>query len=76
MHCPQHGLERFEIKIIKKYNVSPDLIKPKFRSRPKPDLSCIVVGRDVEYTEIRDYLVRYFNETGLINNIISMRFRV
>ncbi|MCL6579222.1 MAG: hypothetical protein K6T73_07530 [Candidatus Bathyarchaeota archaeon] len=76
MRCPQHGLERFEIKIIKKYNVSPDLIEPKFRTRPKPDLSGIVVGKNVGYDQIKDYLARYFYETGLMNNIISMRLRV
>ncbi|MEM2702758.1 MAG: hypothetical protein QXR45_06325 [Candidatus Bathyarchaeia archaeon] len=74
--CPSHGLERFEIKVIKKYNVDPDLIEPKYRRRPKPGLSRVVVGRNVGLPEVKDYLVRYFQEIGLIESVISMKFRV
>jgi len=74
--CPRHGLERFEIKVIKKYNVDPDLIQLKYRRRPTPGLSGVVVGRNVGLPEVKDYLVRYFQEIGLIESVISMKFRV
>jgi hypothetical protein len=76
MKCPEHGLERFKIKVIKKYNVSPEVIAPKFRTRPKYELSGIVVGRNVGNTEIRDYLVQYFRDAGLMEKIVSMRLQV
>jgi len=74
--CPEHGLERFKIKVIKKYNVNPALIMPKFRTRPKYELSGIVVGRNVQETEITDYLAHYFREAGLMERVLSMRLRV
>lgn len=71
--CPEHGLERFKIKVIKKYNVNAKLIMPKFRTRPNYELSSIIVGRNVEPTEIRDYLVQYFRETGLMEKVLSIK---
>lgn len=73
MRCPEHGYERFKIKVIRKYNVSPNAIQPKFRTKPKPDLSGVIIGRSVNETEVTDYLVRYYRESGVINSIISMR---
>ena len=74
--CPEHGLERFKIKVIKKYNVSPQIIAPKYRTRPKYELSSLVVGRNVRETQIRDYMVQYFKEAGLMDRILSMRLNV
>jgi len=74
--CPEHGLERFKIKVIKKYNVNPELIAPKFRTRPKYELSSVVVGRNVQEREIQDYLVQYFQHSGLIDRVVSMRLQV
>lgn len=74
--CPEHGLERFKIKIIKKYNVNPEVIMPKFRTRPKYELSGIVVGRNVREDEITDYLSRYFREVGIMERVLSMRLKV
>lgn len=76
LKCPQHGLERFKIKVIRKYNVKSDEIIPKFRTKPKYELSSIVVGKYVQQREIRDYLIRYFAQTGLIDNILSIRLKV
>ena len=76
LRCPEHGLERYKIKVIKKYNVTPTLIKPRFRTRPKHELSGIIIGRNVKHNEIRDYLVDYFNETGLMERILSIRMQV
>lgn len=74
--CPEHGLERFKIKVIKKYNVNPEVILPKFRTRPRYELSGIVVGRNVRETEITDYLSRYFREVGIMERVLSMRLKV
>lgn len=74
--CPEHGLERFKIKVIKKYNVNPELILPKFRTRPKYELSSLVVGRNVREDEIKDYLIHYFRQAGLMDKILSMRLNV
>jgi len=74
--CPEHGLERFKIKIIKKYNVNPQTIMPKYRTRPKHELSGLIIGRNVNQTEVKDYLVQYFRNAGFMDKIISMRFQV
>ena len=77
LKCSEHGLERFRIKIIKKFNMKPDLIVPKFRSRPTPgDLSCLMVGRNVSNKEIEKYLTDYFRQKGLIKAILRMRLKV
>lgn len=75
--CPEHGLERFRIKIIRKFNMKPDIIVPKFRSRPKSgDLSCLLVGRNVSNREVKNYLAGYFRQLGLIEAILRMRLKV
>jgi hypothetical protein len=76
MSCPEHGLERFKIKVIKKYNVSKELIEPKFRTKPRHELSGVVVGKSVGHQEVRDYLVGYFSEAGMMDKILSMRFQL
>ena len=77
LKCPEHGLERFRIKIVKKFNMKPDMIVPKFRSRPKSgDLSCLLVGRNVSNREIKNYLTDYFRQKGLIEVISRMRLIV
>jgi hypothetical protein len=76
LKCPEHGLERFKVKVIKKYNIKPDEIMPKYRTRPKHELSGIVIGRNVKYNELTDYLLNYFKETGLIERVVSLRFQV
>ncbi len=74
--CPQHGLERFKIKVITKHNVNPNLIKPKFRTRPKYELSGIIVGKRVELTEAKDFLVKYFRQSGIMENVLSIKVQV
>lgn len=77
MTCPKHGLERFQIKVVKKFNIKPDIIVPKFRNRPtKGDLSYLVVGRNVTNNQIEKYLLDYFREKGLIEAIMRIRLIV
>ena len=71
MNCPRHGLERFKIKVIRKYNLKSDLIVPKFRSRPKPGLSSLLVGREVTDKEIENYLNQYFREKEMMIKILK-----
>lgn len=73
MYCPEHGLERFNLKVIKKFNISSNRIIPTFRSRPKPgDLSGLIVGRNVEVKDVEDYIVRYFSERGLLRYVLNI----
>ena len=64
--CPKHGLERFKIKIARKFNMKPDMIVPKFRCRPTlDDLGCLLVGRNVSNKEIERFLAEYFGKKRL-----------
>lgn len=74
LSCPDHGLERFKIKVIKKYNVNKELIEPKFRTKPRHELSGLVVGKNVENQVVRDYVVQYLRDAGLMDRVLSMRF--
>jgi len=76
MKCPEHGLERFKIKVIKKYNVHPELITPKYRTRPKHEMSGIIVGRNVSHTEIQDFMMQYFRETGMIDRVLAVKLQI
>jgi len=71
--CPEHGLERFTVKIVKRFNIPPNKISPKFRKKPKPELSCIIVGRNVKEIEIRNFFENYLRESGLWERVINLR---
>lgn len=73
--CPEHGFERYKIKVIKKYNVRKRLIIPKFRTKPKYELSSIIIGRNVKKTDIENYLYQHFRETGVIDRVLSVRLQ-
>lgn len=77
MKCPEHGLERFRIKIVKRFNMTPNKITPEFRSRRKASgLSRLLVGRDVGDHEIENYLIDYFRRRGLWESILKMKLEV
>ena len=74
LNCPQHGLERFRIKIVKRWNMKSDTITPRFRSRPRPgELSCLLVGKNVSNRDVERYLTDYFRRKGLVDAILAMR---
>lgn len=76
MKCPQHGLERFRIKVIKRYNMPADEIKPKLRTKPVPgSLSGLYVGRRVGEEKIKDYLIEYFRRKHMWESVIKIRMR-
>lgn len=77
LKCPEHGLERFKIKIVKRANIKSDTIMPKFRSRPTAgDLSCLLVGRNVSYEEIKEFLADYFRQKGLLEAILRIQVKL
>lgn len=72
-YCPRHGLERFRVDVIKKYNIYSNAIILAFRKKPTKQLSKIVIGRNVTEKEAQDALMKYFKESGLIEMIISIK---
>jgi hypothetical protein len=73
MRCPKHGFERFRVKLIKRFNITSDEIIPKLRSKPTSDEVCLLyVGRNVSYDEAKNYLISYYRERGLLEEIVRM----
>ena len=73
MICPQHGLERYRIKVRRKFNMPKKAIMPKFRSRPRKELSCLLVGREVTVWEVEKFITEYFHKSGVWNRIILIK---
>lgn len=74
LNCSEHGMERFRIKIVKRFNIPADMMMPKFRSKPKPGgISCLWVGRNVSNREIEDYLIDYLHKRGLWESILRIK---
>jgi hypothetical protein len=61
--CPDSSIERYKVKIIKKYNIRQGQILPKFRSRPAHELSGIVIGKNISYETAKEYLEQYLNQS-------------
>lgn len=75
LSCPVHGLERYKIKLIRKYNVPRNIIMPQFRRRPTPgELSSLVIGKGVSDKEVERYIIDYLHNAGLWNAVLAMRF--
>ena len=70
---PESGVERYKVKIIKKYNIRHEEITPKFRSRPRYELSGIVIGRSITYETAKQYVERYLDQSAGMYNITSIR---
>jgi hypothetical protein len=73
VNCPDHGLERYKVKIIKKYNIRHEEIVPKFRTRPRYELSGIVIGRNISYETAKEYLEQYLNRSTGLYSVMSIR---
>lgn len=74
MHCNKHGLERFKVKIVRKFNMPPNIIVPDLSRRPTVgEIKCIYVGRRVSNKEVEQYLVDYFRQKGMLEKIVNMR---
>ena len=71
-----HGIERFRIKITRKYNIEPNVIQPKFRTRPSYGLSGIIIGRNIPYEMAKEYLLQNLDRLGLAYlDILSVRIQ-
>jgi hypothetical protein len=74
MRCPRHGFERFRVKLIKRFNITSDEIVPKLRRKPTLDEICLLyVGRNVSYDEAKNYLISYYRERGMLEEIVRIR---
>lgn len=74
MDCPEHGFERFRIKVVKKFNIESRAIKLIYRSRPKTGgISRVYVGRDVEEEEVKEFLIEHLRERGVWNTVLTMK---
>lgn len=72
--CPRHGLERFKVKIIRRFNIAHDQITPKLTKKPtRGEISLLYVGRDVSNDEAKDYLIDYFRERGMMERILQVQ---
>lgn len=71
--CPDHGLERFRIKVKKKFNMPKNSIVLKFRNRPCKEVSCILVGRDVTEREIEKFALNYFTKYRVYDHLINIK---
>lgn len=75
-NCPEHGMERYKVKIIKKYNIGQEKIMPKYRTRPRHELSGIVIGKNISYEAARDYLTNYLNESARLSSVMRIRLQL
>lgn len=76
VRCPEHGIERFRVKVVKRYNMPSDEVKVKIRSRPNPGISCLYVGRHVSNGEAKRYLIAQLQKEGLLESVLRMRFQL
>jgi len=73
MQCNKHGLERFKVKIVKRFNMPPNMIVPQLSKRPTVgEIKCIYVGRGVSGKEVEQFVRDYFREKGMLKNIVRM----
>ncbi len=71
---PRYGLERYKIKVVRKFNVPTDTIAPVPSRRRDPEyINSIVVGRGVSKEEVMNYMVEYFKRTGMIDRVLWMK---
>jgi hypothetical protein len=70
---PGSGIERYKVKIIKKYNIKHEEIMPKFRSRPRHELSGVVIGKNISYETAKQYVERYLDQSAFLNAVVSIR---
>lgn len=71
--CPRHGLERFVIKVKRRYNITASEIKPLFRNRTECELSALLVGKYVGENEILRYVEEYLRQRRIHDKLIVMK---
>jgi len=71
---PEYGLERYKIKIIRRFNVPTTTLKPVIKKRlSEEQLSRLIVGRGVSEKEIIDYVIEHFKKRGIWERILMMK---
>jgi len=74
MFCSKHGLERFRVKVVKRFNMPSNLIVPELSQRSTiGELKCIYVGRGISDKEVEKFMVNYFRERGMLERVVKMR---
>jgi len=56
--------------------MKPDLIIPKFRTKPHVGLSCLLVGRNVNVKDVENFLNDYFRQKEHNIAIIKMTTQI
>ena len=57
----------------KKYSIKHEEITPKFRTRPRYELSGIVIGKNISYETAKEYLEDYLNKSAGLYSVMSIR---
>lgn len=71
-NCPEHGLERSLIKILKKHNLKDGKILPVVYFKNSNELKRLEVGSKVTYEDIKKYLKGYLEEKGLLDQVLRI----
>jgi len=74
MNHPDYGLERYNIKIIKRYNFPKGEIEPKIDTMHDV-LSRLYIGREVDIGRVKNYITDYYREKDLLKHIVEMSIR-
>ncbi len=72
VQSPTHGFERFNLKIIKKYNINFGEIKIRDSTRPIHNISGIEIGRNISKEEAQYYLLISLEVEGY--RVLKSRF--
>jgi hypothetical protein len=71
---PTYGLERYKIRVVRRFNVPNDTLQPVLQRRVASEqLSCVVVGRGVSEREIMEYITEHFKKTGMWERVLFMK---
>jgi len=70
---PKYGFGRYKIKIIKKYNLVADAIKPKLISKCPGEISRVYIGRNVRTEDVKKYLINYFREKNMLEAVTKIK---
>jgi len=77
LKCPQHGFERFRVKIVRKFNMASNKIMPRTISKPtEGELNLIYIGRNVNYEDVKKYLINYLDQKGMLEKIVRIQMIV
>jgi len=65
-------LERWKIKVKKRYNIPIDEMMPRF-SRKRGEIQYLIVGRNVSPKEIEQFFQSYLQNRGLLEKVVWMQ---